>query len=247
MSAEDCTTDAGVLLAFLKPTTTGSDEVLQNAKLTLLSTAITGNVLGVETATHYKAANAQYEKQHVVICRTAELARANLKQMLKFLEGEDMGGEWDVRAYREVEIFNPMKSNGMSFFFHNREEENRFGKYVSLLTVRVEVAKTILVALMQPPPNGAADLDAWYREEHNQQMSEQPGWLRTCRYSLISQQSSTSSKGGDDQELSFLAIHEFEEGEQLGDTVKALEPISEWTMRAMKDAVGIDAAIYRQT
>jgi hypothetical protein len=120
-------------------------------------------------------------------------------------------------------------------------------KYVSLLIVRVEVAKTVMVALMQPSPTGAADLDAWYREEHNQQMSEQPGWLRTCRYSLISQRSSTSSEGGDSQELSFLAIHEFGEGEQLGDTVKALEPTSEWTMKVMKDAAGIDAAIYRIT
>jgi hypothetical protein len=33
----------------------------------------------------------------------------------------------------------------------------------------------------------------------------------------------------------------------LGDTVKALEPISEWTMKVMKDAVEIDAAIYRKT
>jgi hypothetical protein len=100
-----------------------------------------------------------------------------------------------------------------------------------------------MIALMQPSPTGAGDLDAWYREEHNQQMSEQTGWLRTCRYSLASQQPNIPD---DSQEMSLLAIHEFGEGEQLGDTVKALEPISEWTMKVMKDAVGIDAAIYRR-
>lgn len=95
---------------------------------------------------------------------------------------------------------------------------------------------------MQPGPDGAADLDAWYRDEHNEQMSKEPGWLRTCRYSLVAQ------KGGDgkEKELSFLAIHEFNESNELGDTVKALEPVSEWTKKVMSAAVGIDAAIYRK-
>jgi hypothetical protein len=100
---------------------------------------------------------------------------------------------------------------------------------------------------MQPSSTGAEDLDAWYREEHNQQMSKQSGWLRTCRYSLISQKSSLPEESEKSQDLSFLAIHEFGQGEQLGDTVKALEPISDWTIKVMKDAVGIDAAIYRRT
>jgi hypothetical protein len=110
----------------------------------------------------------------------------------------------------------------------------------------IEAAKAILVALVQPSSTGAEDLDAWYREEHNQQMSKQPGWLRTCRYSLLSRNSSLPEESGKSQELSFLAIHEFGQGEKLGDTVKALEPISEWTIKVMKDAVGIDAAIYRR-
>jgi len=94
---------------------------------------------------------------------------------------------------------------------------------------------------MQPTPLGAADLDAWYRSEHNQQMSKEPGWLRTCRYELVSQ-----SSDGTDPKLAFLAIHEFGEGEQLGDTVKALQPVSDWTKKVMGEAVGIDAAIYRR-
>lgn len=98
---------------------------------------------------------------------------------------------------------------------------------------------------MQPAPGGAAELDAWYREEHNEQMSQQPGWLRTCRYSLVAQQHS-GSEAMKEKELSFLAIHEFEEDNELGNTVKALEPVSEWTMKVMSEAEGIDAAIYRR-
>ncbi|KAI4628716.1 hypothetical protein J4E83_003269 [Alternaria metachromatica] len=220
MAPSDPATGAGVLLAFLKPTSAGGNEAQPDDKLPLLSTAITGNVLGIKSATQYKAANAEYDKQHLFVCDTEDLARVNIKQMLKFLDGENVGGEWDVRAYSEVQIFGPKKTG--------------------------EPAKTIMIALMQPSPTGAEDLDAWYREEHNQQTSEQPGWLRTCRYSLVRQESGSEDEEGKEQELSFLAIHEFGEGEQLGDMVKAFEPVSEWTMRVMKDAVGIDAAIYRR-
>jgi hypothetical protein len=106
------TTGAGVLLAFLKPGST-DDTTQENDKFALLHTAITANVLGIETATQYKAANAEYEKQHLIICETEDLARINVKQMLKFLEGEDVAGEWDIRAYSDVEIFGEKKSRGM--------------------------------------------------------------------------------------------------------------------------------------
>lgn len=247
MRSSSPTTSAGVLLAFLQPISTESDEASTNEKIDLLPTAITANVLGIKTARQYRATNIEYKKRHLVICETEDLARVNVKQMLKFLEGENIGGKWDIRAYREVEIFDLEKSSSTSFLCHSRPEDEGTVKYCPLLTVRIEAAETIMVALMQPSPAGAADLDAWYREEHNQQMSEQPSWLRTCRYSLVSQQTSTSGGSEGFQELSFLAIHEFGEGEQLGDSVKALEPISEWTMKVMKDAVGIDAAIYRRT
>ncbi|KAI4685136.1 hypothetical protein J4E81_008949, partial [Alternaria sp. BMP 2799] len=114
MAPSDPTTGAGVLLAFLKPTSAGSNEAPQNDKLALLSTAITGNVLGIKTAMQYKAANTEYYKQHLFVCETEDLAHVNVKQMLKFLESENVGGEWDVRAYSKVQIFGPEKSGGMS-------------------------------------------------------------------------------------------------------------------------------------
>ena len=114
MAPSEPTTSAGVLLAFLKPTSAGGNEAQQDDKLALLSTAITGNVLGIKSATQYKAANAEYDKKHLFVCDTEDLARVNIKQMLKFLESEKVGGEWDVRAYSEVQIFGPAKSGGMS-------------------------------------------------------------------------------------------------------------------------------------
>jgi hypothetical protein len=100
-----------------------------------------------------------------------------------------------------------------------------------------------MLAMMQPGEGGEADLDAWYRNEHNQQMSEQPGWLRTTRFSLLGQHSSGDHTS---EELSFLAIHAFDESNQLGTEVKAIEPMSDWTKKVMSEAKAIDAAIYHK-
>ncbi|CAE7192644.1 hypothetical protein PTTW11_07592 [Pyrenophora teres f. teres] len=130
-------------------------------------------------------------------------------------DDEALDPQNDVRIYKQVEIYGKERNDTVP-------------------------APTILLALMQPSSSGAKDLDAWYCQEHNEQMSKEPGWLRTCRYELVSQSSDDA-----EAKLTFLAIHEFGEGEQLGDMVKALQPVSEWTMRVMREAVGIDAAIYR--
>lgn len=137
-----------------------------------------------------------------------------------------------------------------------------------------------MLALMQPQPGGEKELDDWYREEHNEQMSQQKGWRRTWRGRLVEEQSDgdgkshrdgSSADGKDDshndggskddskhgteedgegskdkQTLSFLAIHEFNPENDMGDTVRALEPVTDWTKKVMAQAVGIDAAIYRR-
>lgn len=99
------------------------------------------------------------------------------------------------------------------------------------------------MALLQPASGGEAELDKWYREDHNQQMSEQPGWWRTRRFNLLIRQTSSGSK---DAELPFLAVHEFGPENQLGKDVKPLEPISDWTKKVMSEAKGLDAAIYHK-
>lgn len=109
-----------------------------------------------------------------------------------------------------------------------------------------EKASTILIALMQPPAGGEQELDRWYREEHNQQMSEQRGWLRTCRFELAARHGSSVEEEEEEKELSFLAVHEFNDDNDLGVEVKAVEPVSEWTKKVMGEAVGIDAAIYQR-
>lgn len=100
-----------------------------------------------------------------------------------------------------------------------------------------------MLAMMQPAQGGGADLDAWYRNEHNEQMSKEPGYWRTSRFTLLHQGSTGSQQS---EKLSFLAVHEFDENSRLGTEVKALEPISDWTKKVMSEAQAIDAAIYHK-
>jgi hypothetical protein len=96
---------------------------------------------------------------------------------------------------------------------------------------------------MEPKPGGEADLDAWYRDEHNQQMSEQPGWKRTTRFKLLVQY---RPDGKEMVKTSFLAIHEFGDGHKIGKDVEALEPKTKWTEKVMDEAEAIDAAVYHK-
>jgi len=205
-------------------------------------------------AIQYKAANTAYNKQYLVVQAIDDLA--DMKKGYEVPEAQN-----DVRIYKEIEIYcKERKDASMSPVFSSfsvskssrvhilngsaysgKEGWNHTDSSASLASTPTPAVATLLVALMQPKPSGAADLDAWYRTEHNQQMSKEPGWLRTCRYELVSHSSDDA-----DAKLAFLAIHEFGEGEQLGDVVKALQPVSDWTKRVMNEAVGIDAAIYRR-
>ncbi|KAL6703219.1 hypothetical protein ACN47E_010081 [Coniothyrium glycines] len=182
----------------------------------------------ISSAHFYKAVNSAYGKRYLVVYRVPDVSAAGgvLKDLHAGLEeegkicwgeGGSEGVEWDGRVFGVTQV-----CQGEAY--------------------DVDVAfPTLMLALMQPGAEGAQDLEKWYREEHNQQMSEQPGWKRTTRYSLIEQASASGVVG---PELSFLAMHEFGQGHRLGTEVEALQPVSGWTERVLRDAVGIDAAIY---
>jgi hypothetical protein len=74
-------------------------------------------------------------------------------------------------------------------------------------------------------------------------MSIEPGYLRTMRYELLL---ARQSDGKSVDAPSFLAIHEFGEGNKLGKDVEPLLPITDWTKKCMSDAKAIDAAIYHE-
>lgn len=91
-----------------------------------------------------------------------------------------------------------------------------------------------------PSPELAADLDAWYRQEHLEQMSKEPGWHRSRRYSLL------FNVGSKEKIPSYLALYEFDETVKLGTQVQPLDPMTEWTKKCMRKAQKIEAGIYRK-
>ncbi|KAL5385190.1 hypothetical protein PMIN03_010124 [Paraphaeosphaeria minitans] len=103
---------------------------------------------------------------------------------------------------------------------------------------------TIIYAAMQPAPGGEGDLDAWYRDEHNEQMSKEPGYKRTTRYKPLFQ--TRNSGKGKPEGLDFVAFHQFGEGNKVGSEVEPLDPMTEWTKRCMAGCEKIDAAVYRK-
>ena len=102
---------------------------------------------------------------------------------------------------------------------------------------------TLLVAAMEPAEGGDVDLDAWYREEHLEQMAREPSWKKSTRYRLIQQ-----LKNGVDYHdaPSWLALYEFGEGNALGSDVNPLDPMTEWTKRVMQQAKKIEAGIFER-
>ena len=62
----------------------------------------------------------------------------------------------------------------------------------------------------------------------------------------LSTSSCRKGKGRRGGGVEVLAIHEFGQGEMLGNTVKTVEPASEWTRKITKETVGIDAAIQQR-
>ena len=72
-------------------------------------------------------------------------------------------------------------------------------------------------------------------------MSEQPGWKRTTRFRLGFQVK--DGKIADDAP-SFLALHEFSEGNKIGKDVVPLDPITDWSKRVIDAAQTVDGAVY---
>jgi hypothetical protein len=98
---------------------------------------------------------------------------------------------------------------------------------------------------MEPGTSEAsAELDTWYREEHNEQMSLEPGWLRSTRYKLSNEQNEIANKEPQVRAPLWLAIHEFGEGNKLGSKVEPLIPMTPWTKKVMSDMTNIEANVW---
>lgn len=180
---------------------------------------------GIASAWRWQAANPDYGKPNLVIYKVPDLAFLQSDEYKSAKKKSDTlpdAGlidqfvESETRLYQLVQLFETEK-----------QPEDAF--------------PTIISAAIEPARGGAADLDSWYRDEHNQQMSEQPGWKRTTRFRLGFQVK--DGKIADDAP-SFLALHEFGEGNKIGKDVIPLDPLTDWTKRVIDAAQTVDGAVY---
>ncbi|KAF2707031.1 hypothetical protein K504DRAFT_436215 [Pleomassaria siparia CBS 279.74] len=181
----------------------------------------------ITSAWRFTSANPNYEKPLMSIYKVPELR--------------------DVQAGKLQDInrtSDTFPTNGpLEHFVESESRILGLEQLYETSTQSEDVGMTIIHAAMEPGPGGEADLEAWYREEHNQQMSEQPGWKRTTRYKLLSQHRNDDKE---QQRMSFLAIHEFGEDNKIGKDVEPLDPMTDWTKRAMTAAKAIEAAVYHR-
>jgi hypothetical protein len=101
-----------------------------------------------------------------------------------------------------------------------------------------------MLAGMQPKNGTATDMDNWYREEHLEQMSHEPGWKRANRYELIFQVKDDSGSTEAEDTTSFLTLYEFGENNKLGINVEVLNPMTDWTKKVIANTEKIEAGIY---
>ena len=95
---------------------------------------------------------------------------------------------------------------------------------------------------MEPAEDGHADLDAWYREEHLDQATTQPGWRRSTRYTLVPGVKNSQGQTADDAPT-YLALHEWD-AEHLGEKVAPFVPVTEWTKKVCGECKKIEAFNY---
>jgi hypothetical protein len=101
-----------------------------------------------------------------------------------------------------------------------------------------------MLAGMQPKEGTGEDMDNWYRQEHLEQMSGEPGWKRANRYELIFQVKNENDSAVTEDAASFLTLYEFGEGNKLGINVETLDPMTDWTKKVIGNTGKIEMGIY---
>ncbi|KAF2872533.1 hypothetical protein BDV95DRAFT_606135 [Massariosphaeria phaeospora] len=179
----------------------------------------------VQSAWRFRAASPENGKQHMTIYKIPDLAQVAAGKLTHIPRTSNM---FPSRA--PVDDFVDLDSRVFSLvqLYETTKQPE-------------DAATTIINEAIESRPDGASELDAWYREEHNQYMSEQPGWQRTTRFSLVFQE---RNDGKEPEGTSSLSIHEFGDGHGIGQDALPFEATTDRSKRVASEARVIDAAIY---
>ncbi|KAF2803049.1 uncharacterized protein BDZ99DRAFT_400490 [Mytilinidion resinicola] len=183
---------------------------------------------GVLAAWRYQCANPERPAPYLALYSIPDMGVLQTDQFRAVPMGHEMlpeGGpilkfvNFDTRYYKKIQVFE-------------KEGKTRPGRGVNINS-----------AAIQPAEGMEEELDRWYREEHLEKVSNEPGWIRSTRFELIFQ---VGDKGTTNTEVTpnWLAIHEFEADGLPGDRPKALEPVSALTKKIVGNAIKVDAAKF---
>lgn len=154
--------------------------------------------------------------------------------------------DFESRILSEIQVFGSNKTGLGKAANHVRNAPGTCAvEQLSCLTIADHVSDgvdTMIYAAMQPASGGEEDLDAWYREEHNEQMSREPGYVKTTRYRPLLQTRTPGSPTG----LDFVAFHQFGEKNKVGLEVQPLQPMTDWTKKCISECTSIDAAVFNK-
>jgi len=183
---------------------------------------------GVLAAWRYKCANPERPAPYLALYSIPDLAFLQTDEFRAVPMVHEMlpeGGpihkfaSFDARYYKKTQVYE-------------KEGKTRPGRGININS-----------AAIQPAEGMEEEFDMWYREEHLEQVSNEPGWIRSTRFELVFK---VGDEGKEDTDVTpkFLAIHEFEADGLPGDRPQALHPISDLTKKIVGNAIKVDAAKF---
>lgn len=224
----------------------------------------------VSRAFRFKNNNASADTPYLAIYVLEDMAalqQAAFKSVPQTHESLPGGGpahrfvDFDTRYYQLIQKFEVEEHPTGEFSFSPESnircsKSNHYEQHnLVMCIVAVQIPQStklssdwypaLISGAVEPAEGGDDDLDRWYREEHLNQATTQPGWKRTTRYKLIFQVRNDPGPQNSEDAPKWLALHEWDKG-YLGPEVQPFQPMSEWTSTVMSNARNIQANNYEK-
>lgn len=137
--------------------------------------------------------------------------------------------EEGVKSPRE---FATMKQIAVDRKFFDLVSSTESADFKKLEDVSAEgEGNVLLAASMRVKPGQRDELDKWYMEEHIPLLQKVPGWLRTRRFITA------KVEGKDDEDVEFLALHDFAPVNGIGGEEANASRSTEWYKRVEESVV----------
>jgi len=106
--------------------------------------------------------------------------------------------------------------------------------------------KYLLVVSLEPTPEGEAEFNKWYEEEHMGLVAKTPGWLRGRRYRLVdrTELAGKADKSNAVSAIPYLAVHEWDRPDFLEQPELKHATSTPWRTEVTKTIVRREARTF---